>query len=86
MKHKTIFQISDIFSIEGMGEVVVGILKEGTVRNGMKTSINGKQAEVLSIESDNQTLDSFSTKNGKAGLLLNSVSRNDITAGEIYFD
>jgi len=83
---KTTFQIEDVFSIVGRGTVVVGTLKGGTIRKGMKTNINGKEAEVLSIEQFNKTVDTLWEPGSKAGLLLSNVDKKDISGGEVYFE
>jgi len=85
MAGRTIIDIQDVFSIEGSGEVAVVILKGGVLRLGMKAILNGKEAEVVSIESGGKVLDSFSTIGGKAGVLLRGVNKSDITLGGIIF-
>ena len=69
MRNQATFQSEDIFSIMGIGTVVTGKLTEGFLRKGMKTTINGKQSEVLAIEAQNKSLESLAT-GAIAGLLL----------------
>ncbi|HHE64930.1 MAG TPA: hypothetical protein ENL09_02800 [Bacteroidetes bacterium] len=85
MISKTIFQIEDVFSITGLGTLVVGTLKQGTIRKGMKTAINGKETEVLSIRQSKKIIDTLWEPGSKAALLLSNVDKKDITRREIYF-
>ena len=68
----------------GRGTVVTGKLTDGLLRKGMKTSINGKQSEVLAIEAQNKSLETLTT-GSVAGLLLSNVDKNDIQRGNSYF-
>ena len=86
MTPKAIFQIKDVFFIEGRGTVVAGVLKKGIIHKGMETTINGKIAKVISIEQYNRTLDTLWEQGSEAGLLLSGVGKKDVSQGEIYFE
>lgn len=81
-----VFQIEDVFSITGRGTIIVGTLKEGTIRKGMKTNINGKETEILSIEQFHKTIDTLWERGSKAGLLLSNIDKKDISRGEMSFE
>ncbi len=83
MLDKTIFQVEDVFSIEGRGTIAVGKLIGGTARKGMKSIINGKQSEILAIESQNKMLESL-TVGIPAGLLLSNIKKDDISKRSTY--
>ena len=53
---KAIVQIENVFKITGIGTVVVGLVKEGILKVGMKADIQGKVSEVKSIEKDHKQL------------------------------
>ena len=82
MLNQVSFQVEDIFSIMGRGIVVTGQLSSGFIKKGMKTVINGKQSEILSIESKNQSLESLNAGT-PAGLLLSNIKKDDIVKGNI---
>ncbi|MDD4607245.1 MAG: hypothetical protein PHS07_02855 [Patescibacteria group bacterium] len=84
MISKNIFEIEDIFSIEGIGIIVAGTLKNGNILKGMKTIINGKTAEVASIEQYHKKIDMIDAVGSSAGLLLKGVEKKDISLGEIF--
>jgi translation elongation factor EF-Tu-like GTPase len=83
MIDRIIFQVENIFSIEGRGTVVVGELIEGIARKGIKTIINGKQSEILTIESHNKSLESLTT-GVPAALLLSNIKKDDVQKGNTY--
>ena len=83
MTSKNIFKVEDIFSIMGVGIIVVGKLNSGFLKKGMKTTINGKLSEILKIESQNQSVESLTT-GIPAGLCLNNISKDDIQKGNEY--
>ncbi len=83
MIDEAIFQVEDVFSISGRGIVVAGQLIQGVVRKGMKGIINGKQTEILAIESRNTSLESL-TVGMPAGLLLSNIEKDDIEKGHTY--
>jgi len=83
MLERVIFQVEDVFSIEGRGIVVVGKLIDGVAKKGMKTTINGKQSEILTIESQNKNIESLTT-GIPAGLLLSNIKKDDVQKGSTY--
>ncbi|GEM_PF-6030883 len=83
MLERVIFQVEDVFSIEGRGIVVVGKLIDGVAKKGMKTTINGKQSEILTIESQNKNIESLTT-GIPAGLLLSNIKKDDVQKGNTY--
>ena len=84
MRNQAAFQVEDVFSIAGRGIVITGKLTNGFLTKGMKAIINGKQSEILSIESHNQLLESLTTGT-PAGLLLSNIEKNDIQKDGNYF-
>lgn len=84
MESRTIFQVEDVFYIDGRGTVAVGKLIEGTARKGMKSIVNGKQSEILTIESQNKNLESLTT-GVPAGFLLSNIKKDDIQKGNTYY-
>ncbi len=83
MEDRIVFQTEDVFSIEGKGTFVAGKLIDGVIKKGMKTVINGKQSEVLAIESQNKLLESLTT-GVPAGLLLSNIKKDDVQKGDTY--
>jgi len=83
MLERVIFQVEDVFSIEGRGIVVVGKLIDGVAKKGMKTTINGKQSEILTIESQNKNIESLTT-GIPAGLFLSNIKKDDVQKGSTY--
>lgn len=81
--NKNLFQIEDVFFIDGKGTIAVGKLVSGTVNSGMKSNINGKQSEILEIESQNKILKSLES-GIQAGLLLSNIETSDISKGSAY--
>lgn len=84
MVNQAIFRVEDVFSIEGKGIVVVGKLIEGAAKRGMKAVINGKQSEILLIESQNKSLESLII-GVPAGLFLSNIKKDDVQRGSIYY-
>ena len=84
MRNQATFLTEDVFSIVGAGTVVTGKLTDGLLWRGMKSVINGKQSEVLKIESQNKSIESLTT-GISAGLILSNVDKGDIKNGTSYF-
>lgn len=76
------FLVQDTFSIVGRGTIATGVVLKGIVTKGMKTTINNKQSEVLSIEVPKNTLDTL-TPGIQAGLLLKDIKIEDIHQGNV---
>jgi len=85
MKEKNIFKADDVFSIMGAGVIVVGKLNSGILKKGMKSIINGKNSEILKIESQKQSVELLNT-GMSAGLFLSNISKDDIQNGEYSFE
>ncbi|MBI5421091.1 MAG: hypothetical protein HZA35_02130 [Parcubacteria group bacterium] len=86
MRSKALFEIKDVFCIEGRGCVVIGFLKSGTIMKGSKTILNNKEATILSIESHRQNVDTFSSIEESVALTLSDVTKEDISKGDIFFE
>ena len=77
--------VNDVYSITGIGLVPVGTVTEGTLRLGMKCSVNGKIATVKSIEMNHSSLQSVD-KGSNMGFNLRGVGKGDISKGmELVF-
>jgi len=83
MEDRAVFQAEESFPVGEMGIVAIGQLISGTAKKGMKSIINGKQSEILKIESRNTLLESL-TVGVPAGLLLSNIENSDITKGSTY--
>lgn len=83
MTDQVIFQVEDVFSIVGRGTVIAGKLIDGIAKKGMKATINGKQSEILTIESQNKNIESLMT-GMPAGLLMSNIKKSDVQKGSAY--
>ncbi|MCX6736837.1 MAG: hypothetical protein NTW73_02000 [Candidatus Parcubacteria bacterium] len=84
MVNQATFQVEGVFSIRGRGIIATGKAIEGVIKKGMRSIINGKQSEILVIEVRNMSMDSLTTNDMPAGLLLSNVDLNDIQKGNKY--
>ncbi len=57
----TTFQIQNVFAISGAGIILVGQVKSGVLRIGMKLKQDGNFAEVISIEAHHKKLETAET-------------------------
>ena len=74
------FVVQEIFDISGRGPVAVGRLEAGTLSVGMSTNVNGKSAEIASIEQFMKTLVTV-TGPANVGIGLKNVNKSDLVRG-----
>ena len=84
MADQAIFEVEDVFVIEGRGAVAIGRLIGGIIKKGMKSNINEKQSEILGIEVEGNQMESL-TAGMSAGLLLTNIEKGDIQKGDKYY-
>lgn len=76
---KSSFLVKDVFEIVGRGLIITGVVLTGIVKKQMKTTVNGKQIEVVGIEAFRKTLDE-AKPNDEVGLLVSGkVSKSDFS-------
>ena len=83
---KGVFQVQDVFFIQGIGVIVVGKVISGTISVGDKAAVNGKATKIKSIESHHKQQQIASTGEN-IGIALREIGKEDIQAGtQIYFE
>jgi translation elongation factor EF-Tu-like GTPase len=75
--------IEDIFTITGIGTVVVGRVVEGIIKVGDEIIVGNKVAKVAAIEKSHKMLN-YATANEPIGIHLKDVSKNDVKPGTKY--
>jgi len=83
MNDRVLFQVEDVFFIEGVGTIAAGKLITGIAKIGMKSIINGKQSEILRIESHHKSVE-YLKAGVPGGLFLSNIKKNDIQKGKEY--
>jgi elongation factor Tu len=83
--HSATFQVDGVFQIEGRGTVATGELTSGLLKRGMKAVVNGKQTEVMELETFNKKIDLLEVGIA-AGVLLSNLEKTDVSKGNIYFE
>ena len=79
--------VEDVFSIRGMGTVITGRIKSGSVRTGdtvtlQRVNSSTRSVVVGGIEKFSKRLD-FAQAGENVGMFLKDVSKNDISRGDI---
>lgn len=64
--------MKDVFKITGIGFVIVGDIKSGILKKGMKIDINGSLAQVKMIEMNRKTVDEANSGDA-VGFALSNV-------------
>jgi len=80
---RTLFQITDVFAIEGLGTIASGKVTDGVLRKGMKAIINGKESQINSVEASQQTLESAPI-GASCAIRLSNIKKQDIQIGATY--
>ncbi|MBI4210859.1 MAG: hypothetical protein HY544_05120 [Candidatus Diapherotrites archaeon] len=75
-----VVDVTDVYFIAGIGIVPVGNVAEGTLVPGMKCTLNGRQADVKSIEAHHQKLNSAGV-GMSIGFVLSGVQKGDVVKG-----
>lgn len=81
------FFLREVFRITGLGVVVVGEVKSGVLRPGMKTNVGGKSMEIKAMEMKHEQLTEAKEGN-KAGIHLKNGDYDflkDIRKSDIQF-
>lgn len=76
-----VFDVMAVFNIKGVGIVVAGEIKNGTLLVGAKMNVNGKTGTVVSIEEHHVRLQSAHTGQ-KVGVNLSGIEKNDCKPGD----
>jgi len=76
------FSVMDVYNIMGVGIVVVGTVQGGTVTLGQRAAINGKQAEIKSIEANHRQIAS-APAGQNVGISLKGIGKDDVRRGDI---
>ncbi len=71
------FFVHDVYNIKGVGIVIAGEVKSGTISVGNTVNIRGKIATVKSIEEFHQRLPQAVTGQ-KIGIALEGIEKNDV--------
>ena len=79
------FEVTDVFTIAGIGVVVTGKVLEGTIELGMKAVISDKESEIRSIETFSHAVNSVS-EGDNAALALTNIQKKDVTLGTLFFE
>jgi translation elongation factor EF-Tu-like GTPase len=75
--------VDDVFSIRGRGTVVTGTVELGSIRVGDRVSVGDRPGiPVDGIEAFHKRLDEAEAGQ-VVGLLLTSLSRNDVNRGDV---
>ena len=76
------FSVMEVYNLMGVGIVAVGTVQGGTIIPGQRTTINGKSAEVKSIEANHRHLRSASSGEN-VGMNLKGIGKGDVNKGDI---
>lgn len=77
---ENVFLVHDVYQIKGIGIVPVGIVEKGTIRPGQTTILNGKRAEIKSMEAKHQKIES-AIKGQSIGINLKGAEKGDLQCG-----
>ena len=76
--------INEVFTIVGIGVVVVARIIDGMIREGDEIIIGNKAAKVKSIEKKHKRM-KYAVENELVGIALRGVDKSDIKRGRYTF-
>lgn len=79
---KSVFEISDTFTITGRGTVVTGTVTEGSFSVGDHVTVAGFETEITGIEQFRKQCDTV-CEGDNAGILLRGVTRDQVHSGDL---
>ncbi|MDO8625595.1 MAG: hypothetical protein Q7R47_05920 [Candidatus Diapherotrites archaeon] len=76
------FRIQNVFQITGVGIVLVGQLIQGTLSEGQKGTVNGRQIQIKSIEKNHERHPTYSGLDA-VGVNITGIQKNELKSGDI---